>query len=276
MKSIGWVMLYRNIQDNWVWKDKPFSKGQAWIDLLLLANHEDKKFYHDGKIIEGKRGVVYRSISALSERWGWSRMKAKRFLDVLEADSMVIQNSTTHGTTITIVNYSDYQDSCATENTMDGQRTSSGRAAVEQRSSTYNNYNNDNNIEFTEEYTSISKPVGGGVGSWKNIEGVPQPTVQNYEDIVKDWNEIPHTLKIREIIPGTKREDEVRVVIGMYGYEGLIEAIQRVKDSKYLQRRGHVQFDNYINRNVVAKILEGSYDQDYKGGGDEDGLPFGC
>ena len=39
----GWVKTYRSLTDHWVWQDKPFSKGQAWMDLLLMVNHCEKK-----------------------------------------------------------------------------------------------------------------------------------------------------------------------------------------------------------------------------------------
>ncbi|WP_322020128.1 hypothetical protein [Clostridium butyricum] len=52
----GWQKIYRDIQDHWLWEDKPFSRGQAWIDLILLVNHEDNKTLIDGELIEVKRG----------------------------------------------------------------------------------------------------------------------------------------------------------------------------------------------------------------------------
>ena len=33
----GWIKVSRAIQEHWVWDEKPFSKGQAWIDLLLCG-----------------------------------------------------------------------------------------------------------------------------------------------------------------------------------------------------------------------------------------------
>lgn len=37
----GWISLYRSIQEHWLWKDAEMLR--AWLDLLLLANYEDKK-----------------------------------------------------------------------------------------------------------------------------------------------------------------------------------------------------------------------------------------
>ena len=110
MKGSGYIKLYREICDNWLWLDKPFSKGQAWIDLLLTANYTDKKFPFRGKIVNGERGTVYRSVTYFSTRWGWSRDKTRAFLNQLQNDGMIHLNATTHQTTITIVNYGFFQD----------------------------------------------------------------------------------------------------------------------------------------------------------------------
>ena len=39
----GYIKLYRSIFNHWLWQDKPFSRGQAFVDLILLANYKDKK-----------------------------------------------------------------------------------------------------------------------------------------------------------------------------------------------------------------------------------------
>lgn len=41
--------------DNWVWQDKPFSHGQAWVDMILMANHKDTDVLFDGKVISLKQ-----------------------------------------------------------------------------------------------------------------------------------------------------------------------------------------------------------------------------
>ena len=44
MENTGWIKTYRSILKHWIWEEKPFSKGQAWIDMLLLASHVNSKF----------------------------------------------------------------------------------------------------------------------------------------------------------------------------------------------------------------------------------------
>ena len=111
----GWVPVSRELQDHWMWDDKPFAQGQAWIDLIMLANYEDTKMPYKGEIIICERGTVNLSISYLASRWGWSRDKTRRFLKLLESDGMVTVTATTHRTTITLENYSIYNDVPATK-----------------------------------------------------------------------------------------------------------------------------------------------------------------
>lgn len=123
MAKPNFFPLDRELQNHWLWKDKPFAKGQAWIDMLMLANYVDKKKEHRGQIIICKRGDVNLSMLELSKRWGWSRGKTERFLKLLESDGMVKLNAARSRTTITIENYEKYQGECATEKASNEQQT---------------------------------------------------------------------------------------------------------------------------------------------------------
>lgn len=71
MNNLGWVSLYRQIMNNWIWENKPFAYGQAFIDMVLMANHKDNEMLFEGKIIIVKRGSFHTSILKLSERYGY-------------------------------------------------------------------------------------------------------------------------------------------------------------------------------------------------------------
>ena len=143
----GWISIHREIQDSWVWKDEPFSKGQAWVDMLLTANHEDKKIYINGKIVTIKRGQFHTSIVKLADRWQWNRKKVDRFLKCLENDSMIgTTRGTTRGTTITIVNYAKFQDAGTTNGTTDGTKNGTKSGQSRGINNNDNNLNKDNNI----------------------------------------------------------------------------------------------------------------------------------
>ena len=121
----GWQKVYRDITNHWLWEDKPFSRGQAFIDLLLMVNHQDKKILFNGDLIEVKRGSKITSLRKLSEEWGWSTKKTKKFLELLEKDNMITVKSDNKKTLITIENYSLYQDSGNTEETEEKQEGNS-------------------------------------------------------------------------------------------------------------------------------------------------------
>lgn len=106
----GWISVYRKITESWLWGDKPFARGQAWIDILLMASHCDSKALINGQLIQVKRGELITSELKLSERWGWSRTKVRSFLNVLESEKMLSQKKTAKYTAINVDNYALYQD----------------------------------------------------------------------------------------------------------------------------------------------------------------------
>lgn len=140
-KTEGWIKLSRKIQSNWVWEDKPFSKGQAWIDLILLANHQEGKVLFNGKPVEISKGEFLTSEIKLAERWGWGRTKLRNFLQTLKNEQMIEQRATNSlGTVITIRKYAVYQDRQTVAQTMHEQtkigiseKTSKKRTADEQK-----------------------------------------------------------------------------------------------------------------------------------------------
>ena len=150
-KDKGWVKLHRDIMDHWMWEDEPFTKAQAWIDLILLANHKEERFHHRGKIINGERGCVYRSISWLAKRWKWSRDKTRSFLHLLENDGMVTVNSSVNQTAIALVNYGKYQDLVTADSSANRQLTDSYPTADRQLTDTYKNNKSYKNAKKLEE-----------------------------------------------------------------------------------------------------------------------------
>lgn len=109
--SKGWISIHRKLQHHWLWGDKPFSKGQAWIDLLMSANHEDCKFLLGSQLVDAKKGDVITSEVKLMDKWGWSKAKVRAFLTLLEKDSMIIKKTDSKKTTLSLTNYGVWQDS---------------------------------------------------------------------------------------------------------------------------------------------------------------------
>lgn len=104
----GWYALQRSIQDGDIWNlDEPFGKRDAYIDLLLMANYEDKNFIprHSNNVIPIHIGQLATSMESLSKRWKWSRKKTIAYINQLELLGLVKVKSYSWGTALTLVEY---------------------------------------------------------------------------------------------------------------------------------------------------------------------------
>ena len=115
--SKGWIKLDRQMTEHWLWKDKPFSYAQAWVDLLLKANHKPAKILIKNCLVELNRGDQARSERTLEKDWGWSRGKVRRFLVLLKSDNMIEQRVVPVTSIITICNYESFQGGSTTDDT---------------------------------------------------------------------------------------------------------------------------------------------------------------
>lgn len=107
----GWIKLHRKIQEHAFFQEKRvFSKFEAWIDILLLANHKDNKVLIGNELIHVVKGSFITSELKLMNRWGWSKTKVRSFLKLLEHDEMITKKSDNKKTTLTVCNYCNYQD----------------------------------------------------------------------------------------------------------------------------------------------------------------------
>lgn len=87
------IKIPREIQDEPFWQIKPFDKGRAWIDLIILANDN---------------GDIDITLRNLAKKWGWDRRTVKGFLEALEQGKKLSIKYTKVGTAITIKNYEEY------------------------------------------------------------------------------------------------------------------------------------------------------------------------
>lgn len=87
-----------------------FCRNMAWIDLILLANHDSNFFHVRGIRVDVHRGQVGYGLDQLSRRWKWSRGKIERFLKFLEIEKKIVRQKDNVTTLISLCNYSEYQD----------------------------------------------------------------------------------------------------------------------------------------------------------------------
>ena len=102
--------------EGWLYKNEPYNKITAWIDLVMSASQEDTDFKLNKDKAMIKKGQVITSIRACAYRWNWSKDKVSNFLKLLEKDKMITKDNSIGMTVITII---DYDNILITEDTQE-------------------------------------------------------------------------------------------------------------------------------------------------------------
>lgn len=87
MSEKGYIKLHRKIRNHEFWpgikEKRAYSDFEAWIDLLLSAAGLPHKIVYRDQVISLKRGQLAVSIRKLGERWGWSKDRVHRSLQLM-------------------------------------------------------------------------------------------------------------------------------------------------------------------------------------------------
>lgn len=203
----GWIKLHRKILDNQI-AAKPMY-AWLWVTLLLMANHEDKKFIFNCKSQIVKRGQVLTGREKLSTQTGISATTVENILRYLEKEGQIGQQKTNKFRLITLNNYDTYQEI--------GQQKDSKVTANGQQTDTNKNVKNDKNVK---KISSNAKPPEGDV----------------VDDLLKNGQGIQHEfqyvgLEIFEKMgaPSNKRGECMRIAKEL-GSELCYEAMSWVSD----------------------------------------------
>ena len=165
----GWIKLYRKITENPLYFSEAFTRLQAWIDLLIIANHDESYIYIRGNKVEIKRGQVAKTQDTLAERWKWSRGKVVRFLDELQKSGQIVQQKSKLITLISIANYELYQCGSTTESTTDSTSNDTSN------STTYEPQTVQQNEQQIGQQTDVNKNVKNIYILSPNVDNIPSP-----------------------------------------------------------------------------------------------------
>lgn len=111
---------------------------------------------------------------------------------------------------------------------------------------------------------SIGKDSIGYISN-TNVLDCPAETGR-FTEIVESWNSLSvyGIAQIKRIVDGSIRAKQLKSRISQYGEDAIIEAIDRIRRSKFLQgdnNRGWIiTFDWFIKPSNFAKVYEGNYD----------------
>lgn len=117
-----WAAVARKLASSDLWLEEVFTRGQAWVDLILRARWKPSSVKIRGVRIELDRGQLAISYRALAARWSWSIGKVRRFLDELETDTRIETQKNNVTTVITLLNYDLYQPDRYAERHTNGAR----------------------------------------------------------------------------------------------------------------------------------------------------------
>ena len=148
----GWISLDRAITKHWLWQNEKFTKGQAWIDLLLWAAHTPNKQLIKGTLIHVGRGEQIRSQLTLAKAWNWDRKTVSRFLKLLEKDGMIASRVDHLTSYVSICNYDSFQDNKKEDTQLKGQLKG-------QQAPTREDTNNKGNKENNEDTFFHNQPL---------------------------------------------------------------------------------------------------------------------
>ncbi|MCF8009018.1 MAG: hypothetical protein K9K32_04570 [Halanaerobiales bacterium] len=150
MPNNGWISLHRKIQNHWIWdNEEKFDKRSAWVDILLMVNHEKRKVNLGNELLTVESGERITSERKLAKRWNWSRTKVRNFLDLLKKDNMIEFNKIPQKRTrLKVLNYSDYQNIKNQIKTSKKPEEDHKRTSKEPQKDLNNNDNNDNKIHI--------------------------------------------------------------------------------------------------------------------------------
>ena len=158
---------------------EPFTKWQAWCDLILLAYFAPAEFFVRGIRVKAKRGCVYKGTLELAERWRWSRGKVERFLSYLVSDKRIGIQKSNVISCISITNYEKYQQNDTTNESANG---------------TPNRSTNEHLIRiYKEDNNNINNPV-----SQNCDDGLGSDQMQMLRKLMEEMTELKERLDAQE------------------------------------------------------------------------------
>ena len=178
-----YIRLYEALFTSELKPAKPYSKTEAWIDLLFQAAYADHEITISGSTYAIKRGELPHSLATLAVRWGWARTNVHRFLKKLDVsrrtakkvEQQMEQQVERSATFLVIDKYSTYQDSQNASGTASGTQSGTNRKK--------------GSVKLTKK--ARKKQAEQGDNLHKHLAGTGYETdktlVRDYEKLLKTW-----------------------------------------------------------------------------------------
>ena len=255
--SQGWIKLHRKLLDNALWKDCTFQQKVVMITLLLMANHEPKKWIFKGEKFECKAGQFITSLPSIQEKAGKdiSIMQIRTCLTKFEKHGFLTCKSTNKNRLITIENWALYQNK---EDDVTGNLTGNQQATNRQLTA-------NKNVRMQEcKNNSIKDTMYVPLESGDEVKNEKLNMKSQIDQVVKAWNDIEGLQNIIGVKRNTQRYKLLVGRLNEYGLDKVLECVHSVQHSSFLmgytsENGWSAKFDWIIKPANFIKVLEGNY-----------------
>jgi hypothetical protein len=152
----GWIRIQRDVFDHDLFSDddSPMSKCEAWMWLIAKAAWKDTRHRIGLQMHFVPRGCLFVTHRELQNAWRWGSLtKVQNFLKVLKNEAMIIHETKSGKSKVTICNYDKYQDMEVTERSGESQEK-----VTKETNKQINNKNIDNTHYVRIADSTIEKP----------------------------------------------------------------------------------------------------------------------
>lgn len=235
-----YIKINRSLLD-WDWYGD-INTCRLFVHMLLRANWKDGNFRGE----EIKRGSFVSSLSKLSDETNLSVREVRTAINHLEKTGEVTINRHSKYSVFTVNNYCAYQQS----NTQADKQVTGNRQASDKQATTIEERKKERRKEYIDTDVSIMQ--------------------HSVSAIIDAWNQLePYGIKmIYRINQGSKRYTSLTELINQFGEEKVIDGIDKVKASEFLQgktdARFSLNFDWFIRPDNFEKVLEGKYAEKFR------------
>ena len=140
----GFIMLDRELQEEYFYLSERFTRSQAFIDLCFQAAYKEREFYVRGIKVELMPYELAISENKLAERWQWSRNTVRKFLSELVVSGIIEQKSSKLVNIITIKKYLTIEHQNEQQNTLKNRR-------LDEQLTLFDEHQNEQQIEHQNE-----------------------------------------------------------------------------------------------------------------------------
>lgn len=179
----GWISLHRKILDNPILSNnRTYSRMEAFIYLLLTANHCERNIPIGSTLYEVKKGQMITSQKKLCKQFNWGNTKLRNYLKLLENDAMIKVETEVNLTRITILKYESYQDSQLNDKPKQNQKQTKTKLQTNTNNNV-NNSNNENNVYKRMDKFTLEVHAEG-------IKHIPMVAPNICDDFIDYWTEL--------------------------------------------------------------------------------------